>query len=270
MKKVDSIGTLGKLLEPFDGIQCYSNSYFFEEELKKLIDSNLLYFQLRGTNLLLFRYNKHLSFFDVFYYLKDNTSAINLVDNRLFVMEIPYRGEKNYPLSIVEFWENSGFKKHINRNLYVLNTATAPEVSKTVNGIDYLIINNVDLSIEILNALTISFDAYTGDILSLDEVRRSIENREIIGAFKNGELAGFLRSYGKKKVSWIGHLAVLPSFEGNGIGSGLVSHYLKKRIDEGFVNFQHWVVSNNHAAIKLYSKFGFVLMNKSSISLIKN
>lgn len=270
MKRIESVSALNNILEHFEGTKTITNAYFFENELNKLISSRLLYFQLYGNNLLIYKYIKDLDFFKVYFYLKDISSPIDIVENDVLVMEIPYRGSKNYPISIVDFWNNSGFNTHINRDLLGLIRPDITNFSLPNPKFEYLFIDNINLARLIYESIRNAFDKFTGDILSISEVISAIQNKEIIGAFKKGELAGFIRFYSKNKVSWIGHLVVLPKHMGKGVGKSLVTHYLATRSSQGFINFQQWVVSNNEAALKLYSYFGFKSINKSSISLLKN
>lgn len=269
MKKIDSISVLNSSFEFLEGAKYSTNTYFFEDELKKLIDSNSLFFELFNNNLLIYKYVEEFNFYEVYYYLNDTTVPINIIDKKDFVMEIPYRGSKNFPFEIAEFWHNSGFSTHITRDLMGLVRPDTDGFILPNSEFEYTFVDNLSWVDLINQSIKTTFDRYTGDILSEAEVVSAIENKEVIGAFKEGELAGFLRFYSKNKVSWIGHLVVLPDYTSKGIGKSLVGHYLKIRSEQGFTNFQQWVVSNNDVALKMYTTFGFKYTNKSSISLLK-
>lgn len=270
MRKIDSIIALNTRLELLEGSKFSTNAYFFHDELISLINSKSLYFQSFGTNLLIYKYVKELGFFEVYYYIKDIVFPIDIVDNEVFVMEIPYRGIRNFPSEIVEFWQKSGFVAHINRDLFGLVRPDTSEFVLPNPEFEYTFVDNLNSVDLIFESIKNTFDKFTGDILTRDEVVSALNNNEIVGAYKNAKLAGFIRFYAKNKVSWIGHLVVLPSYMGKGIGKSLVAHYLKIRSEQGFTIFQQWVVSDNTAALKLYSYFGFKSTNKSSISLLKN
>jgi acyl carrier protein/ribosomal protein S18 acetylase RimI-like enzyme len=269
MKRVELISDLNIVLESFEDNKYSTNSYFFGDELNRLINSKSLFFDSFGNNILIYKHIKDLDFFEVYYYIKDTSSPIKMVDDEAFVMEIPYQSGKNYPSAIVEFWNNSDFVTHINRDLLGLVRPDTSGFSLPNAEFEYTFIENSNLVDLICESIKNAFDKFTGDILSVSEVASAIQNKEIVGAFKDGELAGFIRFYSKNKVSWIGHLVVLPKYKGKRVGKSLVTHYLKIRSDQGFTNFQQWVQSNNEAALKLYSNFGFKSTNKSSISLLK-
>lgn len=270
MEKIDSISVLNTSFKYLEATKYSTNSYFFEDELKKLINSNSLFFEISNhNNLIIYKYVEELNFYEVYYYITDTAVTFNIIDKEDFVMEIPYRGSKNYPYVIVEFWNNSGFATHINRDLMGLINPDTDGFILLNSDLEYTFVDNLNLVNLIIESIKTTFDKYTGDILTEHEVISAIKNKEIIGAFKEGELAGFLRFYAKNKVSWIGHLVVLPEYSGKGIGKNLVGFYLKIRSEQGFTNFQQWVVSNNDAALKLYTSFGFKYSNKSSISLLK-
>lgn len=269
MKKIESLEELNSILKVFEGLKYDTNAYFFEKELLRLIHHNKLFFKSYDKNLLLYVYNDEVNFYEVYYYIKDRSIPVNILDNSSFVMEIPYRGAKNFPIALVEYWNKSGFENHINRDLLGLNKPDVNSFIFSTSDIDYLIIDDIEQVGNIYNSIRDTFDLYTGDILTIDEVRVSIENKEIVGAYKDGNLAGFIKFYEKNKVSWIGHLVVFPEYGGNGIGKNLVGYYLTLRTRQGFNNFQQWVISNNKAALKLYNNFGFKFTNKNSISLLK-
>lgn len=269
MRRIDSVEVLNSNLKFFEGTTYNTNSFFFEKELNSLINADLLWFDLFDEILLLYKYVEELDFYEVYYYIKNSLSSVNIADNETFVMEIPYRSNKGFPSEMVGFWCNAGFDTHIDRCLLGL---VRPETSFFIlpnPEFEYTFVNNLELSRLICNNIKNAFDLFTGDILPEDEIVSAIKKREIIGAYKKDMLCGFIRFYSKNKVSWIGHLVVMPDFKGKGIGESLVSIYLKMRTEQGFTKFQQWVVSNNKPAIKLYSKFGFKSVNKNSISLIK-
>ena len=269
MHKIDSISTLNNKLALFDGSKYITNAYFFQEEINNLIEAKALFYDLFDSNLLLYKYRPELGFFEVYYYLKDILSPVKIAIDKPFVMEIPYRGVKNYPSELVEFWQNSGFVTHINRDLLGLINPDIDALHFSNLETEYKIVDNLELTVRIFESINSAFDRFTGDILSVKEIAQALNDREIIGAYENEELAGFIRFYTKNKVSWIGHLVVLPDYMGRGIGKNLVAHYLKIRSKQGYKNFQQWVISNNASALKLYSQFGFKSTNKSTLSLIK-
>lgn len=269
MKKVDSIVAYNEILNIFHGSKYETNAYFLEEDIKTLISENGLFFERFADNLLLFEYIKPFNFFKVYYYLKNLSFPLNIKTDTALVMEIPYRGLKNFPSTVVDYLNDSGFESHINRELLALNRPKLEDINIPNSEFTFSIVKDQRWSKTIMEAIKNAFDLYTGDIITIEEAINSIQNNQILGVFKDGDLAGFIKFYIKNKVSWIGHLIVLPEYKGIGIGKTLVSSYLRMQIGQGINNFQLWVVSDNNAAIKLYTNFGYKPTNKNSISLIK-
>ena len=269
MRKIESIAELNNLLQTFEGTKYQTNAYFFENEIIEFIESGTLFFDVFSTNLLLYKYNVDFEFFEMYYYIREQLNKIVISDDFTFVMEIPYRGTNNFPTDIVDFWKNSGFVAHLNRDLLRLVNPKESSLIILDKPIEYRILDNLNFAQLVCESIQNTFDTFTGDILTLDEVCTFIKSKNFIGAYKDGELCGFLRFYVKNKVAWASHLIVLPKFRGEGIGNGLFCYYLKINNDEGLNNFQHWVVSDNLAALKLYDNLGYKATNKNSISLLK-
>ena len=269
MRKIDSPEELDVLLAPFDGQASFTNVFFFKEELVRLINASLLFHELCGENLFLYKYREDLNFYEVFYFI-NNVRPGKCPDQKgHFVMEIPYRGIKNFPHAMVDFWLNAGFQQHINRDLLGLNHLDKSILEPAEQGFKLQILNDITLSSSVFEGIANTFDKYTGDVISLSAAKEAIQAGQVLGAYSDGKLVGFLHFYDKNSVSWIGHLVVFPRHKGKGIGKALVKHYLKIRSEQGFANFQQWVVSDNTSAQNLYRNFGFKSTNKCSLSLLK-
>ena len=115
-----------------------------------------------------------------------------------------------------------------------------------------------------------TFDKYTGDILTLDEVKSFVNNRNIICAYFEGNLCGILQFEIKNNVVWLGHIAVSSEFRGHGIANALVNAYIVNNAKNPNTRYQLWVIQDNTKAKTLYNKFGFIYGNKSSASMLKD
>lgn len=269
MKKINSHLQLRELLQSFEGAKYDTNCYIFDDEFVRLIDAKLLFFDLHGSNLLLYKLNESFDFFEVYYYIVDNGRNIDIVDSGNFVMEIPYRGPKNFPSVMVDFWNKAGFSTHIDRELLRLSKPDSESFIFAESEFEYKFIDDLKFSNLIYDSIKNTFDQFTGDILTLEEVGVFIKNNNFLGAYDGEELAGFIRFYEKNSIAWASHLVVMSEYRGKGIANDLFLHYLKMRADQGFTNFQHWVGTDNHAAKKLYHNLGYKATNKNSISLLK-
>jgi ribosomal protein S18 acetylase RimI-like enzyme len=85
-------------------------------------------------------------------------------------------------------------------------------------------------------------------------------------AFRAGKPAGFLlngiRTNGGKKVAWNGGTGVEPEFRGQGIGNVLLEAALNLYAEEGVELATLEAISANNAAITLYQKFGYEIIDR--------
>jgi GNAT superfamily N-acetyltransferase len=267
MIRVKDISLIEQIFEEQKGKKIITNSFYFLEQFVDVINENRLFFIQNNSNFILLEFKPQINSYELFYFIEDLSNYSDFNSELPVVMEIPYRGSDHFPENIVDFWCNSGFKKHINRDLYFLNFKGSEAILN--DNIQIKLVDDLKESSKIYDLIVQTFDELTGDIQSEVEIRKNIQHKQILGAFMNNHLVGFVRFYNKGKVSWIGHIATTPDSLGKGVGKSMVSAYLNYQYESGFVNFQHWVVSDNIAALKLYNQFGFQKMNKSSMSLIK-
>jgi GNAT superfamily N-acetyltransferase len=115
-----------------------------------------------------------------------------------------------------------------------------------------------------------TFDKYTGDVLTSQEVYSFAENKNIICAYLEEKLCGILQFEIKKNVVWLGHIAVAPQLRGFGIANALVKSYISMNMKQPDTRYQLWVIQDNTKATTLYNKFGFVYGNKTSASMLKD
>lgn len=269
MNQIESVHELEKLLKVVEGKKTLTNCYFFGNELVSLVHQGLLYYQSAGENLFLFKSKFGSEFFEMYYYIADEHLHVEIKHETPIVLEIPYRGNLKYPNREIDYLHKCGFATHINRDLMFLNKPDLTKKEVSINNCLVKLLEDVSYTELIVESIKKTFDYYTGDVMSYEEVKQSVDNKEVLAIYLGNSLAGFLRFYFKNNVSWIGHIILFDEFAGKGLGKVLVYEYLKYQIKRDIYSFQHWVVSENNAALKLYEYFGFSKMNKSSISLIK-
>jgi ribosomal protein S18 acetylase RimI-like enzyme len=269
MIKVSEISLIENIFEQQKGKKIFTNSFYFIDQFLVVINENRLFYIQCNKNFILLELKPEIDCFELFYFIEDLSEPFSIEANLPIVMEIPYRGVGFFPEAIVNYWCNSGFEKYINRDLYSLNSVNNDFQDSLIEGFEIKIVDNLNDSKFIFESIINTFDRFTGDILSISDILESIRLNKILGAYFQNELVGFIRFYTKGKVSWIGHIATSPKFAGKGIGKSLVSNYMKFQSNAGYGNFQHWVMSDNLPALKLYNHFGFQKTNKSSLSLIK-
>ena len=267
MKQLQNIDELSSLISTFFKKGTSTNNYVLLDAYTSHIAEGKLNFITTEDNVV-FLLEKH-DFFQLYFYINNFAQPIHLPDDRPVVMEIIYRGLSNEPAEIIDYWYEHGFNKHLTRDnlTAVWNKIEIPASKKS----DTLVIfakveSEVVFAHQLLeNAL----DRYTGDLLSLHELRNYCEQGNLLCAYHEGELAGVLQFEIKNKVVWLGHIAVDERFRGKGIANELVARYiLENKLDDN-TRYALWVIQDNIGAVNLYRKFGFVYGGKSTVSLLK-
>lgn len=101
----------------------------------------------------------------------------------------------------------------------------------------------------------LSNDSYWAEGISPDILKRSIENSECFGIFKDGEQVGFARVITDKATfGYLGDVFVLKPYRGKGLSKRMMEFILKHPELQGF---RRWMLLTRDAQ-ELYSKFGFI------------
>lgn len=268
MKYIEHLDELNELLKVCFVRGTLTNCYFLAESFNKHIADYKLSYVISGHNLVLLL-NK-IGFYQLYFYLNDLSKDINISINKPIVIEILYRGEKFKPLDIINYWTLNNFKQHLTRDVMVTSfeNLVLPEKSNSNIVIDYAFNENEVVFAEKL--FRNSLDIYTGDLLSMEEIKHYASKQNILIAMYNNKAAGVLQFEVKNKIVWLRHLATDEKFRGKGIANELVRKWLLDNQLEFDTKYQLWVIQDNEAAVKLYRKFGFVYGNKSSMSLLKD
>lgn len=213
---------------------------------------------------------------DSFYRLYYQTNLLEDIQSfavdQAVVQELIYRGPKFYPQEEVRAWSQQGFKVYMGRDNYFLNSkglaSSDLEDSEDLSGIKP-IEDEADLfrADEMIRAY---LDLYTGDILSIEELRRFSVNEDLLGIYVEDKLAGIVQGEFRNKVYWLGHMVVDKAYRGQRLSTKLLKAYLIKGLSLNCLQFQLWVLQDNEPALGLYRKYGFKYLNKSTISLLKN
>lgn len=265
--KITNITQVENIRDKYFIKNCLTNNYLMLDEYENLIMEERIYAICAQKNsCYLVKKDKC---FRVYYYINDVAEAIELDSSDDFVLEILFRGEKNYPANEIAYWESCGFKTHLIRNQYEapfrdLQMETEDLFEGDIDFADEL--EDVLFAVELFNSV---FDPYSGDYISQEQIRRLLDERNILIAYKNGLRAGALHFYYKSNRVWLGHVAVLDKYRGQHLGSALVDTYIRKNAENNSVRFSLWVQQQNQTAINMYQRKGFRYVNKSTISMLK-
>lgn len=92
-------------------------------------------------------------------------------------------------------------------------------------------------------------DRYTLNY-SVQEVMHILQTRVMLGAYVNGEIAGFIGMHEERSV---GMLEVFDGYRRMGLGTLLINEMVKYFLDEGYKPFSH-IISTNEKSINLHKK----------------
>lgn len=268
MDLINDIELLNKLIQNYFVRNTITNNYLLSSAYSQHIENRRLFYITKATNAYILV--KKSDFYQLYYYVNNQSELMTFNVEEPIIMEILYRGEVQRPKGIITYWEECGFRQHITRDtmmaLYdqiVLPSDYDPSIEIQYAETD----KEISFSKELIET---TFDKYTGDILTFDEVKSFVKNRNIICAYLEGNLCGILQFEIKNNVVWLGHIAVSPEFRGLGIANALVKAYIVNNAALPTTKYQLWVIQGNIKATALYNKFGFICGNKSSASMIKD
>ncbi len=97
--------------------------------------------------------------------------------------------------------------------------------------------------------------SYWANGISLETVKRSIENSVCFGLYENEKQIGFARVVTDKATfAYLGDVFVLEAYRGKGLSKWVMEFMLKHPELQGF---RRWILLTRDAQ-ELYSKFGFI------------
>jgi ribosomal protein S18 acetylase RimI-like enzyme len=270
MERIDSLPRLDELFKQFFRKETLTNNYILVQDYEQYIEEERLWFASEGDNTFFFL--KKDGFFRLYYFLNDEDNLYTVPISIPVVLEILFRGNKRYPEREVGFWKNTGFEKHLRRDCYFLKASDAVELVEQDISVPGFTIKKATSSQECKYAkqlIDANLDVYTGDILSMKEIKDFASEGNIYIAYQNDSPCGILQSKLKNKVFWLDHIVVDESYRGLGISKVLIDYYLQEGVIKDCAKFQLWVISDNLPAVNLYKKYQFRYLNKSTISMLK-
>lgn len=266
MKLVDNVKVLDQIFENFFKKDTLSNNYMLKDEYLKHIGDKKLFYTQDESNIYFFI--QKANFYRLYYFINDHEKVFNVSYNLPIVLEILYRGNKNFPRIQQAFWLQSSFESHITRDCYFLKNKEILKIESNVS-LKIKLAGSLEEIQYVKHLMDLHLDLYTGDNLSFDEIRQFSKDDLVYIAYSEGMPCGFLQAELKNSVFWLGHIVVDSAFRGKGIASALVNYYINQGKQKNCNQFQLWVIKDNTPAIKLYKKFGFTYLNKSTYSMLK-
>ncbi|WP_299515242.1 GNAT family N-acetyltransferase [uncultured Rummeliibacillus sp.] len=134
---------------------------------------------------------------------------------------------------------------------------------KELNLIDR--IQNVTNSKQIIDVIHAAFKRYETDPMpssALSETSMTVEENlkdgiRIFGAYVKEQLVGVVKVMNQKDSLYFSRLSVLPTYQGKGIASALVTYIEKVAYEENINHVKCKVRKSEKDNIRLYSKLGY-------------
>lgn len=267
-----SLRSIGDVLAEIDSAfarKAITNNYLLKSDYENLLKSRALHLFKEGENLFLML-NRN-GFGRLYYHLVDldvKTDWDFITDP--IVTEVLFRGNRQ-PEKEISYLQDVGFKLYLKREHLFLKSDKLP--LKFIESTPPFTITIATYEEDVVFAKKLIdeyLDLFTGDNLTLDELRQFANSKDLFIIYVEGKRAGILQAELKKGIYWLGHVVVHEDFRGKGLGRYLTEHYLKQGIEKEARQFQLWVLTDNFAANKMYASYGFRSMGRFTQSLLKD
>lgn len=269
LQKIGDISEYKRIEEKYKRKDCISNNYMLFAEVANLVDEKRL-FAIYGENNVFIAAKKDKCY-RLYYYINDLSEILFLDNSGMpYSIEILFRGETSFPIREKSYLESCGFEQHIVREYF---EAHSNDIQCLRPDSDEKLIISLAASKEEINyafdLFNKTFDPYTGDYLSEEEILTFLKDNKLIIATYDARMVGALHYEIKNNTIWIAHLAVEERARGKHVAYNLVQRYIDMFLPKGRVRLALWVQQQNEVAKLLYQKFGFRYMNKSTVSFLK-
>lgn len=266
MKQIHDIKILDSIIQDYYGKGTITNNYILFNDYSQYIAERRLYYISQGSNVC-FLLQKP-DFFQMYYYINNQAQLMTFDIDMPITMEILYRGEKNKPDGIINYWERCGFKQHI---LRVQMEAKYSQM-KFFKENAAVIVRFAETEEEILfakNMIEQAFDKYTGQqVLTLEEARVLAAKRNILCSYFEDRLCGTITFEIKNNIVVWTSLVISEEFRGKGIGMKLMQTYFRLKTKGPNTRYTLWVRYDNTAK-NIYHRSGFEYNDKFSLSMLK-
>lgn len=261
-QKINNLESYNKLVEKFSKRETLTNNYMLPAQVSAIIDECRLYCCYDNTNCF-FLVKKEANIYRFYYLLNDIGKKFNIESEGELVSEILYRGNMGEPKDEIEYLKSNGFEFNIKRDQFA---GLIPNISET----EIIYAKTKEDVLESINLFNATFDKYSGDYISINEVENLYKTKSILCSYDNsGNIQGFLQTNILGRNAWVAHLVVDSKYRGKGVANNLMDMFVANSIRNDCRRLMLWVNHENEAAISLYHKYGLNYANKSTISLIK-
>lgn len=258
-QRIESVVQYNTFRDKYQHKSSLTNNYLLPDEVALLIASSKLSAVLGQRNCY-FLAAQESGCKRLYYIINDVDELTELPHN--IVCEILFRTPSGVPEADVTHLKRLGFQENLIRDQYSAKVLDGKDVSP-----DY----SADLTEakKIARLFNDSFDKYSGDFISNEETQVLQNNKSLLVVKEDGKLKGAMHITFLGSALWISHIAVYPEYRGQGIANKLMAMYFTLARQLGAKRLMLWVQRRNTAAVQMYNKYGFIPVNKSTISFIK-
>ena len=243
-----------------------TNCYLHPLEVEKLLQSGNMHRYQSGSNIILLQDKATCCLF--YYFINDFDSIIELADDKDYLCEVIYRGEKVPELEL-EYLRRMGFENNAVRSIYQLMYKEATPYAMR-SGCAIRFANSIEEVKEACLLFNATFDNISGDYITSDEYMDLLSGKAITVAIdENGRMAGAYQHDCMKNVAWGRHLAVKGEYRGRSVGKDLLYDFVERYHAQGATRFMLWCTIDNVAAVKMYETTGFKTIGRNCISMIR-
>lgn len=196
----------------------------------------------------------------LYYIVNDITRRLDLPDET--VTELLFRTPQGPPETDVRYLGDMGFRENLIRDQY---SAKVPD--GCIEVVEYS--SDLAEAERIATLFNDSFDRYSGDYVSEREAHNLHQSHSLLVVRNNSVLKGAMHITLQGTALWISHIAVYPEYRGQGVADRLMKMYFSEARRLGAIRLMLWVQRRNTAAVQMYCKYGFLPVNKSTVSFIK-
>ena len=231
-----------------------TNFYMLPDEMKKMINSRSIYYQM-SHDLLLF-YIEESDYLHVYYWAADRTIPIIKDAGKVMVLDLVARDIENQE---EQRWKKAGFESYklYSRMKYDLGSWNGKGVGAWRDDTYLISSANINDIKGIASLWRVCLDCYSTSLPTLAEMEQLVAAQHIYCISQEQKIIGAVYMEVASKTCMLKHLSVDSLYRRQGLGSVLMNYALKKMVEEGVKNCVLWVDIENIPAYENYVKYGF-------------
>lgn len=270
MIKINNLETLNNLLKGYIKKGIYTNNFVRPSSYKVIIDNGDLYYKNIESGVLLFEDRNN--FWQVYYYLKDLESKLDLTTDKPVNIEKPYQADKDNPILEMNYFEAQGFVMTMKRHRMTANSVEFMQDNdlKALSNGNFCRYAQAEQLNKICELLKANFNPYYGYIPLEKEISSSINEKEIFCELDDkGKILGLLHITKNHLIYYVLHIIVIKEARNKQIAKKLLSQLVYIVKDNEKAKIRLWVNEGNEAARYLYKSLGFKYDVWQSFVMIK-